>query len=43
MKLVKVGDIDVPDPEQPVASEWGIVGDINNWGNTGVTDVVMYS
>ena len=43
MKLVKVGDIDVPDPEQPVASEWGIVGDINNWGNTGVKDVVMYS
>ena len=43
MKLVKVGDIDVPDPEQPVASEWGIVGDINNWGNSGVKDVVMYS
>jgi hypothetical protein len=43
MKLVKVGDIDVPDPEQPVASEWGIVGDINDWGNSGVKDVVMYS
>ena len=44
MKLVKVGDIEVPDPEQPVASDWGIVGDINNWGNTaGVKDVVMYS
>jgi hypothetical protein len=43
MKLVKVGDIDVPDPEQPVASDWGIVGDVNNWGNSGVKDVVMYS
>ena len=28
----------------PEASEWGIVGDVNNWGNTpGVTDVVMYT
>ena len=37
-----------PKPEEPefegVASEWGIVGDVNNWGNTpGVTDVVMYT
>ena len=36
------------EPEQPefeaVASEWGIVGDVNNWGNTaGVLDVVMYT
>ena len=27
----------------PEASEWGIVGQVNNWGNTpGVKDVVMY-
>jgi hypothetical protein len=27
----------------PEASEWGIVGDVNNWGNTaGVSDIVMY-
>ena len=37
-----------PKPEEPefegVASEWGIVGDVNNWGKTpGVTDVVMYT
>ena len=37
-----------PKPEEPefegVASEWGIVGVVNNWGNTaGVTDVVMYT
>ena len=43
MKLVKVGDIETPDPDQPVASEWGIVGDLNDWGNTGIKDVVMYS
>ena len=40
MKLVKVGDIDVPDPEQPVASDWGIVGDINGWN---APDITMYS
>ena len=43
MKLVKVGDIETPDPDQPVASEWGIVGDLNDWGETGIKDVVMYS
>ena len=41
MKLVKVGDIDVPDPEQPVASNWGIVGDLTNW--TDKKDITMYS
>ena len=41
MKLVKVGDIDVPDPEQPVASDWGIVGDLTNW--TDKKDITMYS
>ena len=41
MKLVKVGDIDVPDPEQPVASDWGIVGDLTNWADK--KDVTMYS
>ena len=43
MKLVKVADIEIPDPDQPAASEWGIVGDLNNWGDTGIKDVVMYS
>ena len=33
---------DTPAPELE-ASEWGIVGQVNNWGNTpGVKDVVMY-
>ena len=41
MKLVKVGDIDIPDPEQPVASDWGIVGDLTNWADK--KDVTMYS
>lgn len=42
-KLVKVGDIQVeePDPsDEPVASDWGIVGDINGWN---APDITMYS
>lgn len=39
MKLVKVGDIEVP--EEPVASDWGIVGDLTNWGEK--KDITMYS
>ena len=41
MKLVKVGDIETPDPDQPVASEWGIVGDLTNWVDK--SDITMYS
>lgn len=41
MKLVKVGDIETPDPDQPVASEWGIVGDLTNWVEK--SDITMYS
>ena len=41
MKLVKVGDLEVEEPsDEPVASEWGIVGDLNNWA---APDVTMYS
>ena len=39
MKLVKVGDIEVP--EEPVASDWGIVGDLTNWADK--KDITMYS
>jgi hypothetical protein len=39
MKLVKVGDIEVP--EEPVASDWGIVGDLTNWADK--QDITMYS
>ena len=31
----------VEEPEGPVASEWGVVGDITNWG--GSDDIVMYT
>lgn len=24
-------------------TEWGVVGDLNDWGNTGIKDVVMYN
>ena len=42
MKLVKVGDIEVEEPsDEPVASAWGIVGDLTSW--TDKADVVMYS
>ena len=41
MKLVKVADIEIPDPDQPVASEWGIVGDLTNWVEK--SDITMYS
>ena len=41
MKLVKVGDLEVEEPsDEPVASDWGIVGDLNNWA---APDVTMYS
>ena len=44
VKAVKVADLEVEEPsDEPVASEWGIVGDLNNWGDTGIKDVVMYS
>ena len=42
MKLVKVGDVEVDEPsDEPVASDWGIVGDLTNW--TDKADIVMYS
>lgn len=42
MKLVKVGDIEVEEPgDEPVPSDWGIVGDLTNWG--GVADIKMFS
>lgn len=42
MKLVKVGDLEVDEPsDEPVASDWGIVGDLTNW--TDKADIVMYS
>ena len=34
-------DNDEPEAFEPVASEWGVVGDLNNWG--GSADVVMYT
>ena len=41
MKLVKVGDIQGQEPsDEPVASEWGIVGDLNGWN---APDITMYS
>ena len=41
MKLVKVGDIQGQEPsDEPVASDWGIVGDLNGWN---APDVTMYS
>lgn len=42
MKLVKVGDIEVEEPsDEPVASEWGIVGDLTGWADK--ADIVMFS
>lgn len=42
MKLVKVGDVEVDEPsDEPVASDWGIVGDLTNWANN--KDITMYS
>ncbi len=42
MKLVKVGDIEVEEPsDEPVASDWGIVGDLTNWALN--KDITMYS
>ena len=42
MKLVKVGDIEVEEPsDEPVASDWGIVGDLTNWAKN--KDITMYS
>ena len=42
MKLVKVGDVEVDEPsDEPVASDWGIVGDLTNWADK--KDVTMYS
>jgi hypothetical protein len=42
MKLVKVGDIQGQEPsDEPVASDWGIVGDLTNW--TDKADITMYS
>lgn len=42
MKLVKVGDLEVEEPsDEPVASDWGIVGDLTNW--TDKADITMYS
>lgn len=35
------GKAPVEEPEGPVASEWGVVGDITNWG--GSDDIVMYT
>lgn len=41
MKLVKVGDLEVEEPsDEPVASDWGVVGDFNNWNGP---DITMYS
>lgn len=41
-KVVKVGDVEVEEPsDEPVASDWGIVGDLTNW--TEKKDVTMYS
>lgn len=43
-KVVKVGDIEVEEPsDEPVASDWGVVGDLTDWGRTGVKDITMYS
>ena len=43
-KVVKVGDIEVEEPsDEPVASDWGVVGDLTGWGDTGVKDITMYS
>ena len=42
MKLVKVGDIEVEEPsDEPVLSDWGIVGDLTSWVDK--KDVPMYS
>lgn len=41
MKIVKVGDIEVEDPDEPVASAWGIVGDLTSWADN--KDVTMFS
>lgn len=41
MKLVKVGDVEVEEPgDEPVLSDWGIVGDINGWA---APDIALYS
>ena len=34
-------DNDDPEAFEPVASEWGVVGDLTNWG--GSSDIVMYT
>ena len=42
MKAVKVADLEVEEPsDEPVASNWGIVGDLTNW--TDKADITMYS
>ena len=41
-KLEKVGDVEVDEPsDEPVASDWGIVGDLTNWAAN--KDITMYS
>ena len=42
-KVVKVGDVEVEEPsDEPVASDWGVIGDLTGWGDTG-KDITMYS